>query len=137
MTNAAQQIVTSYETLGLSLEQIAEVESIGITAVKAILFANSAKYRADIDTKKENDFNETDTELALGVIRRVAQYSEDDHTALKAAMFIRNDKKGRLDVKAGLKKLNINVTVLNEHFAKATQALASKVNPQQQKAIEI
>lgn len=137
MTNAAQQIVTSYETLGLTLDQIAEVESIGVTAVKAILFANSAKYRADIDTKKENDFNETDTELALGVIRRVAQYSEDDHTALKAAMFIRNDKKGRLDVKAGLKKLNINVTVLNEHFAKATQALAAKVIPQQQKAIEV
>lgn len=137
MTNAAQQIVTSYETLGLSLEQIAEVESVNVTAVKAILFANSPKYRSDIDTKKENDFNDTDNSLSLDVIRRVAQYSEDDHTALKAAMFIRNDKKGRLDVKAGLKKLNINVTVLNEHFAKATQALASKVNPQQQKTIEV
>ena len=54
MTNAAQQIVTSYETLGLSIEQIAEVESIAITAVKAILYANSSKYRSDIDTKKEN-----------------------------------------------------------------------------------
>jgi len=137
MTNAAQQIVTSYETLGLSVEQIAEVEAIASTAVKAILYANSSKYRNDIDAKKENDFNETDTDLALNVIRRVAQYSEDDGTALKAAMFIRNDKKGRLDVKAGLKKLNINVTVLNEHFAKATQALASRVNPSQQKAIEI
>ena len=52
-------------------------------------------------------------------------------------MFIRNDKKGRLDVKAGLKKLNINVTVLNEHFAKATQALASKLVPQQQKTIDV
>lgn len=137
MTNAAQQIVTSYETLGLSVHQIAEVESIASTAVKAILFANSSKYRDDIGAKKDNDFNETDIDLALSVIRRVAQYSEDDGTALKAAMFIRNDKKGRLDVKAGLKKLNINVTVLNEHFAKATQALASRVNPSQQKAIEI
>lgn len=141
MTAAAQQLVQLYEVQSLTPEQIAEIENLAPTAVKSVLYANSAKYRNDTDTKKELDFNESDAELALSVIRRVAAYSEDDGTALKAAMFMRNDKKGRLDAKVGMKRLNINVTVLNEHFAKAAAAMAARVLPApapvEQKAIEV
>lgn len=141
MTNAALQLVQLYEVQNLTPDQIAELENLMPSAVKAVLYANSAKYRNDTDTKKEVDFNDTDAELSLSVIRRVAQYSEDDGTALKAAMFIRQDKKGRLDAKVGMKRLNINVTVLNEHFAKAAAAMAVRVLPApapvEQKAIEV
>jgi len=140
MTNSAAQIVAQYDTLGLSIDQIAEIEQLTIPAVKVILLANSPKYRMDTQEKPELDFSVDDAELALGVIRRVAQFSEDDNTALKAAMFMRNDKKGRLDIKSGIKRLNINVSVLNDHFQKAAAAISSRITPQppqQQKVIDI
>lgn len=129
MTNSAQQIVTMYETLNLPIEQIAEIEKVPAVVVKSVLVANSPKYREDSSEKKAVDFTPEDADLALSVIRRVAQYSEDDSTALKAAMFIRNDKKGRLDVKKGLRNLNLNISVINDHIQKAIDAASAKVSP--------
>lgn len=140
-SNALQQIVTSYETLGLTVEQIANLDGLEPAAVKAILYSNSALYReANTPTSKDGDateagpdaFNSTDEQLALGVIRRVAQTSDDDNAALRAAMFIRNDKRGRLDVKAGLRDLRLNVSVINAHFAAVAQSLLDKTMPSAQ-----
>ena len=132
---AVTQIVAQYETCGLTPEQIAEGEELELGAVKAILFASSAAYREATKTNepgKSADFNEDDNELALRVARRVAQFAEDDSVALKAAMFIRNDKKGRLDARKGLRSLHLNVAVLNEHFRKASEALADRLTPTKQ-----
>ena len=139
MTNAIRQIVEQYDTLGMSPAEIAEVEKLNETAVKTVLYANSAKYREAIgekvDTKAALDYTVADEELANNVIRRVAQYSDNDATALKAAQYIKNERRGRNDVKAGVRRLNINVNVLNQHFEQAKAALASLTQPK--KTIEI
>jgi hypothetical protein len=127
-----RQIVAQFESAGMTPEEIARVEELDVRAVKSLLFAKSGKYRELIgEQKAPNEFTEDDNALALKVIKRIAEYSEDDNTALKAAQFIRNDKKGRLDNRAGFKGLNININVLNEHFAKAAEAIMSSVKPQQ------
>ena len=132
MLSSDRQIVASFENAGMSPEEIARVEELDVRAVKSLLFAKSAMYREAIGEQKEPDeFTEDDNLLALKVIKRIAEYSEDDNTALKAAQYIRNDKKGRLDNRNGLKGLNINITILNEHFEKAAASLLGVVKPQQ------
>lgn len=130
MTNSAIQLVSLFENSPeLPLEQIAESEGIELGALKAILYANSGVYRAKLkegesDTKPNPlDLTEHDEEIANAVFRRVAQFSDDDSVALKAAMFIKNERRGRHDVKAGLRNLNFNVAVLQEHWAKAAEAI--------------
>ena len=75
MSNRAEQIKALYEISGCTPEQIAEVESLEVGAVKALLVQSSGKYREDVKSAKENDFTESDNDLSLAVIRRVAQYS--------------------------------------------------------------
>jgi hypothetical protein len=136
MLASDRQIIVLFEDNGMSPEEIARIEELDVRAVKSLLFAKSGKYREMIGEQKEpNEFTEDDNALALKVIKRIAEYSEDDNTALKAAQFIRNDKKGRLDNRTGLKGLNININVLNEHFAKAAEALVGIVKPQPQQKI--
>lgn len=123
MSASIEQIKALFETNGLSPEQIAEIEQLNVMAVKALLLQNSAKYRELSKEKPELDFNESDEQLAIKTIRRIAEFSEEDGIALKAAMFMRNDRKGRLDVKKGMGRLKLQVNVLNEHVAKALAAI--------------
>ena len=143
MNPSTVQLVASYEEAGMTPEEIAQVDGLEVGAVKAILFAHSRKYaeRVKGSAKADNlatdetveDFKKADDELALQVIRRIAQFSEDDGTALKAAMYIRNDRKGRLNPqKAAGQLVQNNILLLNEKFAEAAAALASKVLPAKQ-----
>jgi hypothetical protein len=139
MSNSAIQIIEQYETLGMTVAQISEVEKMPEIVIKTVLEAHSAKYRADVKANLSADFNETDEQLALETIRRVARNSDDDSVALKAAMFMRNDKKGRLDVKKGIVGLKLNVSVINDHIQKAMEAAASRVlpSPPKQEVIDV
>jgi len=137
MNAQTQQIVSSYEDAGLSPEEIAKIEELDLNAVKATLFSHSGAYRKSVAGDKETvtatgevkDFENDDNDLALRVIKEIAQMSDDDNIRLKAAMFIRNDKKKRLDPEKGIKSLSLNVNVLNEHFAKVAANIAQKVLP--------
>lgn len=135
MRNSDKQLVEMYDTLKLSVAEIAEVEGLEEGALRVILMANSPRYRSEHaavngeNIAKDADFISADNDLALKVIRRVAEYSEDDATALRAAMFIRNDKKGRLNPQKMLGGLNLNVKVLNQHFQQAAEAISRKVLP--------
>jgi len=122
LTAASQQIVSAFETLGLSPEVIADQFDFDPTVVKATLMQFSAVYRQAAKGDSELDFNETEAKEARDVIMQIARYAEDDNLRLKAARYIRDDKKGRLDFGQQMKGLNINVLQFNAQMQKAIEA---------------
>ena len=125
MTAANEQIISAFEELDMSPEQIAEDQDLDLTAVKSTLMQFSSKYRQICKKNPESEFNFSDDEAirARQVIAQLAQYAEDESLKLRAAMFVLNDKKGRLDAPKALTGLNINVIQMNEHFKKAIEAV--------------
>ncbi len=125
MTAANEQIVEAYETLGMSPEEISEDQSLDIVAIKAVLMQCSTLYRKECQVKEENNFTTEQERLAIDVISQiVAGYTEaDENTRLRAAMFLRNDRRGRLDVVKQSAGLNINVLMMHEQMKKAIAAM--------------
>lgn len=137
------QLVASYEQAGLSPEQIAAQDGYQVEAVKAILFARSAIYRAAVgrpgplNAKADQDaldLTPSDEELANRVFRQLAEEAENEGVRLKAAMRIKDERRKRLDPRAAFGSIINNTTIisLNEHFAKAATALAQRVLPAKQ-----
>lgn len=124
----------------MSPEQIAQVEELNVEAVKALLFANSGRYREMVKgptLKQSLDLTEENEALANRVFVQLAEMSDDDNIRLKAAMRIKDERRGRLDIRAGFKGMQININVLNEHFAKAAAALAPKFQTKQQTITDV
>jgi uncharacterized protein (DUF1778 family) len=128
MTAANQQIVTAYEVNGMTPEQIAETEGYDVTSVKSILMQFSSVYRRAMKEGTEDGFTEDEELRARQVIAQLAQYAEDDHLRFRASRYIRDDKKGRLDVAKKTRGLNINVLMINAEIQKATQAIENAKN---------
>jgi hypothetical protein len=137
------QLIASYEQAGLSPEQIAAADGYEVAAVKAILFAKSAIYRAAVgrpgplnaaQDAKALDLTESDEEIANRVFRDLAESAENEGVRLKAAMRIKDERRKRLDPRATFGNIINNTTILNlnEHFTKAASALAQKVLPAKQ-----
>jgi hypothetical protein len=127
MQAATAQIVSMFETLGMGVEDIAEQQGMDPIAVKAALLQGSRAYReSQVSNSKDEEcgvFTSREEQLARQAIVDLAAGSDDEHIRLKAAKYIRDDKKGRLD-KAAVGKLNINVLVFNETLRKARAAKA-------------
>ncbi len=124
MTAANQHIVTCFETLGMSPEQIAEAEQLELVAVKAILYQCSGAYRESIKAGAANlDFSDVELQEANAVIAQLMRYSEDDGLRYRAAKYLRDDKKGRRDRLSGLKSLNINITQINAHLGQVAKQM--------------
>jgi len=124
MTATARQIVSAYETCGMTVEEIANDQELEPLAIKATLMQFSSNYRQDLKKQENEDieFSGEDHRAAVDVIRNIAKYSEDERLQLKAATYIRDDKKGRLDAIRQLGGLNINVLQFNETMKKAIAA---------------
>src|SRR5215813_108072 len=124
MTAANTAIVESFETLGMSPSEIAIDQELDETSVKAILMQFSSIYRKNCGNKEELNFTDEQEQAAIDVIANIARgYTEaDENTQLRAAMFLRNDKRGRLDIVKQSAGLNINVLLFNEQMAKAIAA---------------
>ena len=60
------------------------------------------------------------------VIKEIALGSEDDNLRLKAAMYIRDDKKGRKEVVHAVKGMNFNILQFNQ-FMQKSRAVAEGV----------
>lgn len=122
MTAANQQIITAFEELDMTPEEIAAEQDLELLSVKAILMQFSSVYRRQC--KKQDDFNFTDEEevMARQVIASLARYSDDERVKLRAAIYVRDDKRGRLDVLKNMNGLNINVISFNEQMKKAIAA---------------
>ena len=130
MTAINQQIISSFEELGMSPEEIAEDQNLDLVSVKAILMQNSFLYRKKCK-KGEDDFNFSDEELqaANQTIVSLMRYSEDENLKARLARYIRDDKKGRLDVVKSMTGLNINVLAFNEQIKKAMEIVNKTPKP--------
>lgn len=125
MSNELEQFKISYETLGMTPEDIAEDRGMDIGAVKAGLMQCSAKYRKDCGREEvaEDVLNFTDDDLVAvnRVIKEIALSSEDDNIRLKAAMYIRDDKKGRKEVQKAVGGLSFNILQFNQLMQKTRE----------------
>jgi len=128
MSGANQSIVTLYEVEGLTPEEIAQAEGWEVAAVKSILMQCSEMYNAKLKNKEEDGFSDQEALAARKVIANIAQYGEDEHLRLRAAMYVRNDKKGRLDIVEASRGLNINVTQINLGIQKAIERASFSKN---------
>lgn len=101
----------------MSVEEIAEDQELEVTAVKACLMQSSNKYRA-LCRKEDAEaaLNFTDEQLADAnkVIHDLMMGAEDEGIRLKAAMYVRDDKKGRKDVVKGINGMQFNILQFNE-----------------------
>ena len=127
MSGGSQQIVTLYEDCGMSIEEIAQAGHGDVLAIKAVLTQFSGKYREMMSgEKKVLDFTDEDLDQVNAVIRNAAMYAEDEHLRFRAAKYIRDDKKQRLDGVKGLKSLNINLNAFMLHLNKAKELTSKK-----------
>ena len=136
MTTLNKQVVTAFEDLGMSPEEIAQSEdfNMDLLTVKAILMQFSSLYRKESKNDAALQFSDGEAEECKDIILNIARYTEDEHLQFKAASFILNDKKGRLDDGRMLAKMRDNPAILvNIHLTKALQARERTV----QKAVEI
>ena len=123
MTAANTQIVTAFEDLGMTPEEIAAQEDLDVAVIKSTLAQFSSLYRKAC--KKDDSLNFTDDELARanGVISNLMQYAEDEKVQLRAAIYLRDDKKGRLDAVREMAGLNFNVLSMQSAMEKAMRAM--------------
>src|SRR6266581_6275950 len=96
MNGYETQIKVLYEEVGLSVEQIAEDQSLEVSAVKIILNKVSFKYRRSLKEYEET-CTEDDYTAAKQAISSLL-YAEHEGTRLRAAKFVVNEVKGRNDV---------------------------------------
>lgn len=134
MSGENQQIITAFEDLGMSPEEIAEDRGFELVFVKSILMQCSSLYRKASKQDSALEFTEREAEEMKGIILNLARYSDDDpHLQFKAASFILNDKKGRLD---GGRQLSDRQAPVIQFNIQMQKALAAKERTQQ-KCIDI
>jgi hypothetical protein len=89
----------------------------------------SSKYRKDCGRSEEEDdslnFSNDDLRRVNDVIKEIALSSEDDGLRLKAAMYIRDDKKGRKEVVKQVGNMSFNILQFNEMMQKTRSVGAS------------
>ena len=115
-------IRTAYEDEAMSPEQIAESQDLDLAAVKAALMQCSPQYRKDCGREEETEdilnFSNDDLTRVNQVIVDIALGGEDEGIRLKAATYIRDDKKGRKEVVKAIGQNNFNILFINEQLKK-------------------
>lgn len=145
MTNEQTQIKMSYEDLQMSPEEISVDRNLDILAVKACLFTVSNKFRKDAKEEKKGlqegevpktGFTDEEAERARKRILDIALGSDNEGVALKAAMYVNDEKHGRHDIVGSVRGLNFNVLNFNAMLQAADRAVASALDSGQ-KALDI
>lgn len=137
---ATQSIITSYEELGMSPEEIAEAEGLELLSVKSALIQFSSKYKQSIKKDPELGFDDEQLMAANRTIVEVMNTSDDDGLRLRAAMYLRNDKKGRLDAARAFSNIKVNILQFNEDMKKAMKAIGGDtklLNNENESTIEV
>jgi hypothetical protein len=143
MTAADQAIVSLYEVSGLTVEQISETQGYDVISVKACLMTNSILYREAVKQEAEVGFTDTEEQEAKKVIGEIMKDEEvDAHTRLRAAIFVRQDKRGRLDTGkkslSDIRKVNVTIIQFNQQLNRATEARQrAMAMPKVREAIEV
>jgi hypothetical protein len=149
------QIVSMYETMCMSVAEIAEDQNCCEAAVKIVLAQNSKKYRVecgfinddnldnpnpalnDTSNANEDGFNREDVNLANNIFREIARESDNDVLRLRAAEYIRDDYKGRKDIKNIVNGPQVNILVLNQRMEQARRRMAEMEGRNGQKVIDV
>lgn len=143
------QLKVAYEQNGMTPAQIAEDQGFDIVAVKAKLMQISSKYRKDCGHESEDDvlnFSDDDLNKVNQVILETALCAEtydgqiDYKTRLAAAIYIRDDKKGRKDIRQHIQNQQFNIFDINaslQQMREGAQRVKAAINGNSnQKAIE-
>jgi hypothetical protein len=121
-----EKIISLFEVSGMTPEQISETEELSLIAVKAALMQSSSSYRKMVKAGEPDlDYTSQEQQIAKNIILNLAQFAEDDNLRLRAATYIRDDAKGRLDVVKAMAGLNVNVNLFQEQLARANAALST------------
>jgi hypothetical protein len=130
MSNELESIKLAFESLGMTPEQIAEDRALDLVSVKAALAQSSSVYRKQCgqEEPEEDDLNFSNEDLRRvnNVIKEIALGAEDDNLRLKAAMYIRDDKKGRREVMKAVGNSGMNILMFNQ-FMQKTRAVSDGV----------
>lgn len=99
-------------------EQIAIDRDMELAAVKAGLMQCSSVYRKDCGREDTDDeelnFSNQDLRDMNEVIKRTALYAEDERLRFQAAVYIRDDKKGRKEIVKQMGNQTFNILQFNE-----------------------
>lgn len=148
-SGSGQQIKTAYEVHGKTPEFIAEDFKMDVAAVKAYLMQNSSVYRKECSKESGEvedptlNFNDDQLRTVNDIIYECATSAQlpdgspDYRTKLKAAIYLRDDKKKRLDAPKQLQHgPQFNILMLNESIQRA-RALAEPARKEILDAVEI
>ena len=126
MMNArTTRLLSLFENLGLSLDQIAAEESIPEAEVKAVLYQHSRQYRDSVDKEKSReDISDEEFQALLYTYKEIAMHAEDDSVREKALRFLINEKKGRNDADKH-RPITVNVAMINDRLEAARSAIAA------------
>lgn len=106
-------------------EEIAADQEMEVAAVKACLMSCSSLYRRACGSEEPEEdrlnFSDEQLEAVNRVLYELAIGAEDDSIRLKAATYIRDDKKGRKEVVKQIGGATFNILSFNEQMQKIRQ----------------
>ena len=105
--NEADQVLRLYETGLKDIPTLAKAMTMSDLDVHKILFERSAEYRSTLQGAVAESGDKA--EEMMNIIVDVARTSSSPHARLRAAMFVRDDLKGRRDEAPADKGLNVEV----------------------------
>ena len=143
-SNTDNQILQGYEIGGMTPAEIAHDLQLDEGAVKAKLMILSRTYRKECGMEPEDsnqlNFTEEQLERVNEVIFQCATEAElpdqtpDYKTRLKAAIYVRDDKKGRHDIVKNIQGQTFNILNFNQMIQQArngAEGLRKRLNSQQ------
>jgi hypothetical protein len=122
---ANKQIVAAYDSLGMTIDEIAEQFECDAVAVKSCLLQFSTKFKTEhraVETRLNVEFTPDEQFRAKEVIVHLMDYAEDPYLQSRMARYIRDDSKGRLDIENGVKQMNVNITLFQDTLRQAQEA---------------
>lgn len=117
MDSTAAQIVKAYEA-SVPIDEIANEQRLSEVEIKVVLLNYSSLYRHDMKKDRQLDFTDDDQEFTTQAIREIARTTDNEELKFRALKYMRDDKKGRLDILKGLQGLHINVFEFNAGIRK-------------------
>lgn len=114
-----EQLAALYES-GMSVEELSQAFGYEPTAIKVTLERTSKLFRERVADSSEV-FSKDEYDTARQVLARLMVTSDSDQVKFRAAKLVMFEKLGRNDQK-GLRSVNLNINVLNQHIREVEEA---------------
>lgn len=121
MTSIDTSIITAFQELGISEEDIAEQEGVEVETVKAILMQYVPEYR----TKVSSDINSEDKEEILSALKNIGLYGENEGVRAKVLRYLYDEAKGRNDKREEnrlISGMKVGALIINHSIQRAKSA---------------